>query len=134
MVESLVFTDYNLTYTKGHKYYALADSYLLEDGDNDAAQIYFYDSNYSTSGYIMYGLVNKGKNKVNFYLDQPVWETTTTMLFRLDNDNAYSTTPSYIDSVALIDLTTTFGAGNEPDKDWCDRHINYFDGTTTIYK
>ena len=40
----------------------------------------------------------------------------------------------YIDSVVLIDLTATFGSGNEPDKEWCDKHINYFDGTTTIYK
>lgn len=41
---------------------------------------------------------------------------------------------SFVDNVILIDLTATFGSGNEPDKDWCDKHINYFDGTTTIYK
>ena len=40
----------------------------------------------------------------------------------------------YINNVIVIDLTATFGSGNEPDKDWCDKHINYFDGTTTIYK
>ena len=40
----------------------------------------------------------------------------------------------YIDDVLLIDLTDTFGAGNEPSKEWCDRHISYFDGTITIYK
>lgn len=41
---------------------------------------------------------------------------------------------SFVDNVILIDLTATFGSGNEPDKDWCDKHINYFDGTTTIYR
>ncbi len=40
----------------------------------------------------------------------------------------------YIDDVIIINLTETFGAGNEPSKDWCDEHINYFDGTTVIYK
>lgn len=40
----------------------------------------------------------------------------------------------YIDYILIIDLTATFGSGNEPDKEWCDNHINYFDGTITIYK
>ena len=40
----------------------------------------------------------------------------------------------YFDGIIFVDLTATFGSGNEPDKDWCDKHIQYFDGTTTIYK
>ena len=40
----------------------------------------------------------------------------------------------FFDGLVVIDLTATFGSGNEPDKEWCDRHINYFDGTTIIYK
>ncbi len=38
------------------------------------------------------------------------------------------------DGLTVVDLTAAFGAGNEPNKDWCDKHINYFDGTTEIYK
>ena len=41
---------------------------------------------------------------------------------------------AYYDCFIVVDLTATFGSGNEPDKEWCDRHINYFDGTTIIYK
>ena len=40
----------------------------------------------------------------------------------------------HFDGLLAVDLTSTFGSGNEPDKKWCDNHINYFDGTTTIYK
>jgi len=40
----------------------------------------------------------------------------------------------YYDDVFLIDLTATFGAGNEPTKAWCDEHINYFDGSSKIWK
>lgn len=40
----------------------------------------------------------------------------------------------YFDGLLVIDLTATFGTGNEPDKEWCDNHIDYFNGTTTIYK
>lgn len=39
---------------------------------------------------------------------------------------------SYIDGVMLIDLTATFGAGQEPDKSWCDENIPYFEGTQTM--
>jgi hypothetical protein len=26
----------------------------------------------------------------------------------------------------VVDLTKTFGVGNEPSKEWCDQNINYF--------
>lgn len=34
-----------------------------------------------------------------------------------------STGPFTIDNVLLLDLTDTFGAGNEPTKEWCDTNI-----------
>lgn len=37
----------------------------------------------------------------------------------------------FIDNVFIINLTATFGAGNEPSKEWCDKYINYFEGSTT---
>lgn len=40
---------------------------------------------------------------------------------------------AYFDYAIAIDLTATFGSGNEPSKLWCDRHITYFDGSKTIY-
>lgn len=40
----------------------------------------------------------------------------------------------YQDGICLVDLTDAFGAGNEPDKTWCDTHLNYFDGTIYISK
>ena len=40
----------------------------------------------------------------------------------------------FVDDVIVVDLTETFGAGNEPSKEWCDDNITYFDGTTKIYK
>lgn len=40
----------------------------------------------------------------------------------------------YIDNVILIDLTATFGNDNLPDIEWCRRNIDYFEGTSYIYK
>ena len=53
---------------------------------------------------------------------------------RLDNDNERQDVASYYDGFLCINLTETFGAGNEPTKEWCDKNISYFDGTTKIYK
>lgn len=38
----------------------------------------------------------------------------------------------YADKLALVDLTAAFGAGKEPDKEWCDEYIGFFNGTTQI--
>ena len=40
----------------------------------------------------------------------------------------------FADNVILIDLTETFGAGNEPDQAWCDANIDWFEGSKVIYK
>ena len=37
-----------------------------------------------------------------------------------------------VDGVLLVDLTEAFGAGNEPDKAWCDEHLDYFDDSVNM--
>ena len=39
-----------------------------------------------------------------------------------------------VDGIGIVDLTAAFGIGNEPDLDWCDQNINYFDGQMIVYK
>lgn len=39
---------------------------------------------------------------------------------------------AWVDGLMLIDLTAAFGAGNEPDKEWCDTYIPYFEGATNF--
>lgn len=50
----------------------------------------------------------------------------------LPQSNGKATGNLYFDGLVIVDLTETFGAGNEPDKNWCDKNINYFEGTTTV--
>lgn len=58
--------------------------------------------------------------------------TQTTAQLRLDYNNNNATTTVWYDGLILIDLTASFGAGNEPDKAWCDANIPFFEGTTLI--
>lgn len=51
--------------------------------------------------------------------------------FRVDYNNQGSTAYMWFDGLMLIDLTDTFGSGNEPSKDWCDANINFTTSTTT---
>lgn len=45
-------------------------------------------------------------------------------------DNA--TFKTWCDGFMLIDLTEAFGAGNEPDKEFCDRFIPFFEGSYSM--
>lgn len=40
--------------------------------------------------------------------------------------------PTWLDGLMLIDITADFGAGNEPDKAWCDANIPYFSNKYNI--
>lgn len=51
---------------------------------------------------------------------------------RVDFDNNYVAGTVWYDGLMLIDLTATFGSGNEPHKTWCDNNIPYFISTKTI--
>lgn len=41
---------------------------------------------------------------------------------------------AYYDDIMVVDLTKIFGSGKEPNVDWCNKHIKYYDGSKTIYK
>lgn len=41
---------------------------------------------------------------------------------------------SYVDNIMVIDLTESFGSGNEPTKQWLDENLSYFENSTAIYK
>lgn len=51
---------------------------------------------------------------------------------RIDYNNEGSTAYMWFDGFMLVDLTATFGAGNEPSKDWCDANIPFTTDTVTV--
>lgn len=58
--------------------------------------------------------------------------TSGNYTFRLDFNHDFVDREAWYDGWMIIDLTATFGAGNEPTKDWCDKNIPYFEGTLKI--
>ena len=51
---------------------------------------------------------------------------------KLAFDNGPSNNSTWLDGLMLIDLTADFGAGNEPDKAWCDANLPYFSNKYNI--
>lgn len=51
---------------------------------------------------------------------------------RLDFNNNTQAGLMWFDGLMLIDLTADFGAGNEPDKAWCDANLPYFSNKYNI--
>lgn len=43
-----------------------------------------------------------------------------------------STEWTYLDGMLIVDLTASFGVGNEPSLEWCDVNLDYFDGSKLI--
>lgn len=58
--------------------------------------------------------------------------TSGNQSYRLDFNNNNTAANVWYDGVMMIDLTAAFGAGNEPDKTWCDNNIPFFEGTKKI--
>ena len=52
--------------------------------------------------------------------------------FHKDNESS-TVNKAYIDNLLAVNLTTTFGKGNEPSKEWCDKNLSYFDGMSKVY-
>ena len=125
-------TDTNAIYQSvslkaNHIYYA-SEYLYLDENSSGYTNIYLNDSrNYANVSFNT--LKAKKWNNVSSVFNA---ETLGNYQYNI----LVSNTPNkiYVDNVMLIDLTETFGIGNEPDLEWCNSHIKFFENTTTLYK
>lgn len=120
----------------GHKYYASEWAYLDQAMvANETGQFDLYPVGGTSTGYPEHGnIALKTLAPKTWTFESSAFTSTVTndYYFRpgfLNNPNTM-----YFDDTLLIDLTATFGSGNEPSKEWCDANISYFEGTSVIYK
>ena len=116
-----------IAFIANHKYY----TYLYGYTNSSTSQIIIFDISGATN-YIQFNLsVNSeiGWKKGSFIYNSAATENRSLAV----NWGATSDS-TYVDGVGIVDLTEAFGEGNEPTKEWCDENIDYFDGTTTVYK
>lgn len=58
--------------------------------------------------------------------------TTGNYPLRIDFNNPDGTNAMYYADLMLVDLTTSFGSGSEPTKEWCDEHIPYVNTSMSL--
>ena len=122
-----------MVYTKGHKYYGIVITYIPSTYSTTHSEMFWHSSGkIMTTAYFTYSKVGQ-KSLLSFYIDKD-WDTDNNMILRLDNNNLNKNSVVYFDSIVLMDLTEAFGEGNEPSKEWCDEHIDWFEGSKMVYK
>ena len=111
-----------------HIYYARYEVY--HEGASGTAGIYWpiaepnFVEGESIGSANTWNIVSAVNNRASF--------SSSSAQLRLDYNNNNAATTVWYDGLVLIDLTASFGAGNEPNKAWCDANIPFFTGTTTI--
>ena len=123
--EIYVGTQTTYTFDATHKYY-YSLYYLSENSDIDMYVL----SDYWQNNNIVYA-ANFGKTstwkKAGYYVYYPNGSSASDVRIRFDNNNNQVATDSYFDNIIYIDLTETYGSGNEPTQEWLDANIEYFD-------
>lgn len=115
----------------GHKYYGR--EYIKTDGE-----ITIGDGRFEVHGGDGVGLNwvygwNRG-NYPNWTMQSAVHaiEVVNASSYVLRTFKVGGTGTVYVDGILLVDLTASFGAGFEPDKEWCDKYIPFFEGTHLV--
>ena len=115
----------------GHKYYGR--EYIKTDGE-----VTISDGRFEVHGGDGVGLNwvygwNRG-NYPNWIMQSAIHEieVVNASSYVLRTFKVGGTGTAYVDGILLVDLTAAFGAGFEPDKEWCDKYIPFFEGTQLV--
>lgn len=113
---------------QGHIYYGRCEMYQDTAGVSSGMQIYWPEAE-PNMGSSSYDSSNINTWQIqSFRVVRNSWSSGN-QRFRFDVEQIQSPNYVYIDGAVLIDLTATYGSGNEPTQEWCDANIPYFSGT-----
>lgn len=113
---------------QGHIYYGRCEMYQDTAGVSSGMQIYWPEAE-PNMGSSSYDSSNINTWQIqSFRVVRNSWSSGN-QRFRFDVEQIRSPNYVYVDGAMLIDLTATYGAGNEPTQEWCDANIPYFSGT-----
>lgn len=125
---AMVYIISNTNLYKGRKIYAKADVKT----DSSLVNITI------TDGITLKDKAHTGSNNFeSLSVVHTVSNSATVTYFKVQDNRAGGWTKFYVDNVLAIDLTTIFGAGNEPSKEEMDKILSYypnswFDGTVNL--
>ncbi len=109
----------------GHQYYIAIDFYQTSD---IALKTYFYDPAYSveTSG------IEPNWTRKSTIITAPT--SSLNVPFRIGESSTDQSGSVYFKNAMVIDLTESFGKGQEPDTAWLDENVDFVDGRLGFIK
>ena len=114
---------------KGHKYYTSTWQYNASENSSNYCYNelrYNYNGEKKMYGYNI-GIENLNSwTKAGRYVDNILSDSDAKMSVCV-NSGTDKSQDCYCDGVLLVDLTESFGSGNEPEKAWCAKNLDYFD-------
>ena len=126
--EILTTNSQNIYLNNTHIYYSRVEGYQTSKTGNQGWQTYWPIAEPSF-GSVPFGEINKW-NIYSLIANRTSFSSGNQQL-RFDYDNNYNAGTVYYDGGMLIDLTESYGSGNEPSKEWLDTNIQYFEETAS---
>ena len=126
--EILTTNSQNIYLNNTHIYYSRVEGYQTSKTGNQGWQTYWPIAEPSF-GSVSFGKINKW-NIYSLIANRTSFASGNQQL-RFDYDNNYNAGTVYYDGGMLIDLTESYGNGNEPSKEWLDTNIQYFEKTSS---
>lgn len=126
-VEVLTNTTNSIYLIKNHIYYARVYGYQLSKTSGATVGFYWpiaepsFNDNIEIKDPKIWNIYSAVNNRSSF--------STGNYQFRIDFNNKNKAGNLYVDGCMLIDLTDSFGSGNEPTKNWLDENLPYFEGS-----
>ncbi len=123
--------------TINHKYYGSIWFYSYPAYSSDDARYeWFYNDVGKNSSSTLVFADKRTTTTLNWKLLSSIQQiTSSTYLdkeWTIRNFAINATDKAFMDSLTLVDLTETFGSGNEPSKEWCDENLISFSNSKTV--
>ena len=121
--ESLVYTTSGVSLTSANKDHIFYFQYWgYQDTAVGGTQLYWPEEEPTVGASIPMGPAGQW-NMYSFRTSRSGNSTPGSTSVRIDFDNGGVAGTLWVDDFLMLDLTEIFGAGNEPSKEWCDRHL-----------
>lgn len=114
----------------GHKYYGRCYQKAPTDYSCADGRFEYYAEDTIGTGLMTFSFMEPTNNE--WKMVSKIVELTgepTSSSWMLRSFTVNGTTDAYRKEIIIIDLTETYGSGNEPNKEWCDNNIPFFEGT-----
>ncbi len=121
--EALAYTTNGVSITNDNKNHIFYFQYWgYQETVVGGTQLYWPEEEPSVGASIPMGPAGQW-NMYSFRVDRSSNSSAGSVPVRIDFDNGGVAGTFWVDDFLMLDLTKIFGAGNEPSKEWCDRHL-----------